>query len=319
MADGGRDDGEAGDLVPGGTTKPLPFPGSAPSLDEADAADLRRAVATLEQSSLAARLSALLGRQIDFAAQIIPAPVLETVNSATMTALRFALKAAIRSLRGRGPLATARPRLHLAAAALSGAAGGAFGIAALPVELPVSTTIMLRSIADIARSEGEDLDDPETLLACLEVFALGSGNEASPAGDSGYLAMRSLLAKSVSEAGQYIVQRGAIDEAAPALLRFLGQIASRFGVVVGQKAMTQAVPVIGAVTGAAVNAAFTDHFQSLARAHFAVRRLERRYGTDPVRTLFETFRADLRRAAGPTAAGMPSRRRLLGSNAGPGA
>jgi predicted sugar kinase len=32
------------------------------------------------------------------------------------------------------------PRLHTAAVALSGAAGGAFGMAGLAVELPVSTT-----------------------------------------------------------------------------------------------------------------------------------------------------------------------------------
>jgi EcsC protein family len=38
--------------------------------------------------------------------------------------------------------------------------------------LPASTVIMLRSIADIACSEGEDMSDPETALACVEVFAL---------------------------------------------------------------------------------------------------------------------------------------------------
>ena len=54
-----------------------------------------------------------------------------------------------------------------------GSAGGAFGLAALPFELPVSTIIMLRSIADIARSEGEDLSDPDTALSCVQVFALG--------------------------------------------------------------------------------------------------------------------------------------------------
>jgi hypothetical protein len=50
---------------------------------------------------------------------------------------------------------------------LSGAAGGTFGLAALPVELPVSTTIMLRSIAEIARSEGEDLSDPEASVSTI--------------------------------------------------------------------------------------------------------------------------------------------------------
>ena len=32
---------------------------------------------------------------------------------------------------------------------------------------------MLRSIGDVARSEGEDLADPETALACLQVFRFG--------------------------------------------------------------------------------------------------------------------------------------------------
>jgi hypothetical protein len=58
-------------------------------------------------------------------------------------------------------------------AAASGAGGGAFGLPALPVELPVSTMIILRSIADIARSEGELITSPEAKLACIEVFALG--------------------------------------------------------------------------------------------------------------------------------------------------
>lgn len=262
-----------------------------PSISDEDLAALTRAVATLTQSSLASRLNAVLGRQIDLAAQIVPASVLSAVNRATVAALRVALRTAVRSLRDRNGVRQARPRLHVAAAALSGAAGGAFGLAALPVELPVSTTIMLRAIAEIARSEGEDLAEPETLLACLEVFALGSGSDNGPAGESGYLAMRSLLARSVTEAARYVVQRGVADEAAPAIVRLLSQIASRFGVAVGQKAVTQAVPVIGAVTGAAVNAAFTDHFQAIARAHFTVRRLERRYGTGPVRALFEELKA----------------------------
>ena len=47
-------------------------------------------------------------------------------------------------------------RLHKALATASGAAGGAFGLIALPVELPLSTIIMMRSIAEIARSEGEE-------------------------------------------------------------------------------------------------------------------------------------------------------------------
>ena len=70
-------------------------------------------------------------------------------------------------------------------------------------------------------------------------------------------------------------------------MRLIAQVASRFGVVVTQKLAVQALPVIGALGGAAVNYAFIDHFQEIARAHFIVRRLERRYGKDAVRAAYE--------------------------------
>jgi hypothetical protein len=70
-------------------------------------------------------------------------------------------------------------------------------------------------------------------------------------------------------------------------VRLLTQIASRFGVIVTQKLAAQAVPVIGAVGGAAVNYAVIDHFQQIARTHFTVRRLERRYGKDVVKTAYD--------------------------------
>ena len=45
-----------------------------------------------------------------------------------------------------------------------------------------------------------------------------------------------------------------------------------------EKLAAQAAPILGAIGGAAVNAAFADHFQTLARGHFIVRRLERQHG-----------------------------------------
>ena len=95
-----------------------------------------------------------------------------------------------------------------------------------------------------------------------------------------------LLAKSVAEAARFIVDRGVLAEGGPVLVRLLAQIASRFGVIVTQKLAAQAVPVIGALGGAAVNYAFIDHFQDIARAHFTVRRLERCCGKDAVRTAY---------------------------------
>ena len=182
--------------------------------------------------------------------------------------------------------------LHKALATASGAAGGAFGLAMLPIELPVSTMIMLRSIADIARSEGEDLSDPEAALSCVQVFALGGRSGSDDASESGYFAVRGLLAKSVTEAARFVAQRGLVKEGAPIMVRFLTEVASRFGVVVSQKVAAQAFPIIGALGGAAVNYAFLEHFQDVARGHFTVRRLERRYGKELVRREYARLSQD---------------------------
>jgi EcsC family protein len=59
------------------------------------------------------------------------------------------------------------------------------------------------------------------------------------------------------------------------------------------KRLPQTIPVIGALGGAAINYAFIDHFQSIARGHFTVRRLERKYGKDIVFDAYERLRQDL--------------------------
>jgi len=251
-------------------------------MESEDREALARAVALLEHNSLASRLANLVGRQIDLAGQLMPERARLVAARATNLALRAALHVAIRGVRkGAGLASSAR---HKALAAATGAAGGAFGFAALPVELPASTIVMLRAIADIAREHGEDMSAPATSLACLEVFALaGKTKGGDDHMNSSYFAARAMLARSVSEAARYMVERGIVDETAPVLVRLVAQIAARFGVVVSQKMAAQAVPVLGALGGAVVNYAFVDHFQSMARGHFTVRALERKYGPESVR------------------------------------
>jgi len=259
---------------------PLPVP-ATPSLSGDDLAALETAVAALEKTSFAHRLAGLAGKQLGFAVRVIPERLQRAASTAAATALKAALRAAIASLDGKP--ARDQAALHRRLAMASGAIGGAAGLASLAVELPISTTIMLRAIADIARREGEDLREPEAALACLQVFALSGGSRDADPLDGGYFALRGLLAKEVSDAARYIAQRGVADEAAPVLVRLIGQIAARYGVVVSQKAAAQAVPIIGAISGAAINLAFTKHFQTLSRGHFTVRRLERLYGPPLVR------------------------------------
>jgi hypothetical protein len=250
-----------------------------------DLTALRRAVQSLEHPGLAARLTNMVGKPIELMGQMLPAFASEAISTATSKGLEVALKVALRTMQ-ESPHAGSQ-LLHKALATASGAAGGAFGLSALPIELPVSTIIILRSIADIARSEGENLSDPETALSCVQVFALGGRTGSVDASESGYFAVRGMLAKTVTEAARFIAERGVVDQGAPVLIRFITQVASRFGAVVTQKVAAQALPIIGALGGAAVNYAFIEHFQEMAKGHFTVRRLERAYGKDIVRTEYE--------------------------------
>jgi len=259
------------------------------ALSDEDRDALRRAVRALEAPSFVGRLSALAGRPIEVLGQALPSAASHAVSKATEAALARALQYALRTI----PKEDSNPeaQLHRALAALSGAMGGALGISAILVELPISTTIMLRAIARIAQSEGEDLSDPAIALACLQVFALGGHAGSEHLHESGYFAVRAAMARSMASAVRQLAGRGLVDESASAIVRLLGQIGSRFGVVVSQKVAAQAVPVLGALGGAVVNTAFLHHFQSLAHGHFTVRRLERIYGKGTVRLAYDRIRA----------------------------
>lgn len=280
------------------TTASLPVPAGGlvrdTSLPPADREALEKAFHALEHSNLATRLARAVGKQLGSLSRMLPPGVSGFVNRAAENAIQAAMNVALRTL-AKPPRRDTR-LIHKAAATLSGAAGGVFGVSSLPVELPVSTIIILRSIAEIARREGEDLSDPDVALACLEVFALGAHDQDDGFIDSGYYATRGLLAQTVSEASRYVLAQGLGGETAPVLVRLVSQIGSRFGLVVSEKLAAQAVPVLGAAGGAAVNYAFADHFQTLAYGHFTMRRLERTYGGDVVRTEYARL-ADARQAA----------------------
>lgn len=264
---------------------------AATRLDAEDRAALQAAVQSLEHPGFAARLASAVGRPVERLGRALPPAAAEAIAAATTKALNAALTVALTTLR-RAPRALS-PRQHTALATASGAAGGAFGLVSLPIELPLSTVIMLRSIADIARRAGEDMTSPDAALACIQVFALGARSPGGASSESSYFAVRGILAKSVSEAARYVADRGLLEEGAPVLVRLIALVASRFGVVVSQKLAAQAIPVIGAVGGAAVNYAFIEHFQDTARAHFTVRRLERIYGKEVVRDEYERLRAGI--------------------------
>lgn len=257
------------------------------TLEPRDMADLRYAKALLENPGFTVRLACLLGAPIEEGFKLLPRNWSRSVQNAAHRALHSALRVAMTSLRSKRRGRRASLGFHRVIAGISGGIGGAFGLVALPVELPFSTTVMLRSIADIARSEGHDLRATETRLACLEVFALGSRSKADDSGENAYWAMRAVLATAVNEAAAHIARHGLTHESAPALVRFVSLVAARFGVLVSEEVAAKAVPVVGAAAGSAINVLFTSHFQSMARGHFIVRRLEGLYGPTIIREVYE--------------------------------
>ncbi|MCP5090475.1 MAG: EcsC family protein [Gammaproteobacteria bacterium] len=259
---------------------------------------LENAYAQLENPSLAIRISSAVGMPVEAVTRELgkraPAAVVEVVSKSTHKALEFVLRNSMRSIRDE-ETAPASPRLHTAAAITTGAVAGFFGVETLIVELPLTTGIMFRSIADIARAEGESPQDPETVLNCMQVFAMGSReSEKDDAAETSYYGVRVALSKAVTDALQYVAAHGTGSATAPALVRLISTLASRFGIVVTQKAMAQAIPVIGAIGGGLVNTIFISHFQDMARGHFAIRRLERHYGGDVVQAAYLELKNDER-------------------------
>jgi hypothetical protein len=263
------------------------------ALSERELGELAEAVDLLERPSFIARLTDLLGQPLESLVGALPARTNERLHGVVRASLHRLLEISVKSLdrrEGRPP----DNLKHKLAGGLSGAVGGFFGGPALAVELPITTSIILRSIADIARSEGEDLTRLEARLACLEVFALGGRSDRDDGSETGYYAVRAALAKAVNDAARFIATRGLGQEGAPVLARLIAQISSRFGVVVSEKVAAQAVPVIGAIGGAGLNLLFMDHFQRVGRGHFVVRRLERSHEPAEIEAAYRRMRDAVR-------------------------
>ncbi|AGK49531.1 MULTISPECIES: EcsC family protein [Burkholderia] len=307
---------------------------AGPTLSAADLDTLRRAKLALESPSLTIKLTSVVGAPVEKMIGKLPGFATDKINDATQLALRKCLHIALRTLGKSGGVASegetpGKPSnlLHKLAVATTGAAGGAFGLLALPVELPVTTTLMFRSICDIARSEGEDLSSAEAQLQCLAVLGMGGGFGPLPGAgktggktageprerdgherhgehwehwehdkeeedaDIGYFVLRGALAQAVSKASSEIASKGFATHGSAALLRLVQSIASRFSVQVTEQIAAKSIPAIGAVLGATVNTLFIDHFQQAAHGHFAVRRLERKYGQAAVKAAYQAIDA----------------------------
>lgn len=215
------------------------------------------------------QLVQLAGGQVESLMERLPAAARGQVDRGVRSALETAYGAAGRSHRMR-PSGDATHRL---AAMALGAAGGFGGLPGALLELPVTTTAILRSVQEIAARHGEDIGDEATRLECLRVLGAGGPLAEDDGTDMAFLGARMTLT-------------------GPALHGLIARIAPRFAAVLGQKLAAQAVPVIGAAAGATVNLAFVRYYQEMAHVHFGLRRLERHGMAHPL----PAFRAEIEAA-----------------------
>jgi len=268
-------------------------------LSHEDESTLEQARQVLEHPSVTARLSAVIGAPVEAGIRKLPAPVQDVISNVARGSVRAGLVAMIATI-DHSSDRPANQTKYRWMTGLSGAAGGFFGLGALPIELPLSTLLILRSVAEIARAEGEDLRQAEAQLACLEVLALGGHSRSDDASDTGYYATRIGLAQSIRSAAHYIGQHGFAQRLATPITNLIARVAARFSVTITEAMLAKAVPIVGAASGAAINALLMTHFQDMAWAHFTVRKLERKYGRPMVQRRYEAMQLYNRLPAGPS-------------------
>ncbi len=248
--------------------------------DAEQAALWRAAILMADSRTIIMRLTAVFGRQME-ALRTRVSEAGDRIGGSTFTDIATRAQDTVEdtlwhsyslaTLGLGGDSANPAPRAARAnrlATAASGAVSGFIGLPGIIFDIPFTTTAILRAIARVAREHGEDLTGEETRRACLEVLAFGGPSPVDDETEIGYWTTR---------AGVNHLTINLLIKAASA----------RFGVVLSQKFLAQAVPLAGALTGAALNYSFTRYYQDMAQVHFTLRALERRTGAPAtIRRLF---------------------------------
>jgi hypothetical protein len=195
----------------------------------------------------------------------LPVPIRTELERITVQALLTAhgLAGIGGEVQGRGTMA---------AAVMAGAAGGAGGIVTSLAEMPVTITLILRAIRAEAVAAGFDPAEPGIRAACLEVFSAGTPLAMDDGVNTSFLSARLTLT-------------------GPALQKLIATVAPKLAAALGQKLAAQAVPILGAVSGAALNAAFLRYYRELARIRFQLMRLAVQHGAERVALSFATASA----------------------------
>lgn len=202
-------------------------------------------------SGIGVRALNLLGGKAESLLERLPAPVRDNLGDATQRALTLAMQAA-QSTRSAVP--DQKPWVNTAVTTAMGAAGGFGGLPTALMELPATTTVLLRAIQGVAADHGFDPSAENVQFDCIRVFAAAGPLASDDGADLGFVSLRLTLSGG-------------------AMHKLIATVAPKLATVLGQKLATQTVPVLGAVAGATTNYVYTSYYQQIAHVHFGLRRL----------------------------------------------
>jgi hypothetical protein len=248
---------------------------------------ISKAKSQLENSNFLIQAFNLLGKPIESGINSIPEKQKNWLNKTVQNVLIKVIQANLKTMNSNSK--NTSYILHKTIVTTSGIIGGFFGAAGFGTDLLISTKIIIRSILDIARSKGEDINDFKTQMACLEVFALGGKSKDDDATDTSYyttrIALKNILNETIKH-GTKNITSSLLSKPSNPLMIFISKIASRYGVQVSEKFILEAIPVIGAVGGGTINYVFLQHYQKIAAAHFTIKALEKKYSFELVQETF---------------------------------
>lgn len=193
----------------------------------------------------------LVGDSAEGLIKRLPREIRSRLDQTTEAAMSAAMRAASGSRRYVGDQPDWVNRI---AATSMGAAGGLGGLPSALAELPVTTTILLRTIQGVAVDYGFDPDSEGVQFDCIRVFAAAGPLAEDDGTDLAFFASR------------VTITGGAVQG-------LIARVAPRLATVLGQKLAAQTVPVLGAFAGALTNFAYTSYYQEMAHVHFRLRKL----------------------------------------------
>ncbi|WP_040279539.1 EcsC family protein [Psychroserpens damuponensis] len=243
-----------------------------------------------------------IGDTVETGIKFVPEKVVVKLQSMTQKALLKVIKANLLTIQKNKTFKKPSKKTYKSIVTGSGALSGFFGLttgfgtAIFASELTITTKFLMRTIMDIARSEGEDIYTLEGQMACLEVFALGGDSKDDDDLEISYYTTRIAINSALNnvstaslKVGLDTLIKGASALGSGALSSFVSKIATRLSLLISEKFLAQAVPIVGAVGGGSLNYIFIDHFQKMATSHFTIKRLERQYGAANVKLIYETI------------------------------